>query len=324
MYNVSIAAPSVGGAKEFQVDTGGTLTTGLVGYCKMEANSDDYWVPSNVGSDTDVVFGPLYGKVNNGGSYDGSLSHSALTNDIILDGLSAWSVAAWVNLNILPGAYTCIASNVGAFGDNFILGTTAGDTWRWFVNGVDASTTPATTGGWVYLVGTWDGINARLYVNNSLVETTPVSGAFSNLVPHPMAIGAAGAGSEMWDGYIDEMGWWSKCLTATEVNDLWNGGSGQTMVTQLGDYAVRQTGWGENSSPPGQYYYFIDDLVSVGGSGIKIPSYGSDGSANPYIRAGTDGNGVGFIEIETYFSPFLFGPTSTYNFTISISYEWTT
>lgn len=91
---------------------------------------------------------------------------------------------------------------------------------------------------------------------------------------------------------------------------------------------VYESGYGENSLPPGLYTQFLGQDTAIGGSpagkDIYVPEYGSDGTTTPYIRAGTNTNGVGFIEIATYAElPDVVGMYA-YAFAISILYEWST
>lgn len=41
-----------------------------------------------------------------------------------------------------------------------------------------------------------------------------------------------GGGTATWayNGYMDEVGIWSKVLSSTEISDLYNGGNGNTMM----------------------------------------------------------------------------------------------
>jgi hypothetical protein len=95
-------------------------------------------------------------------------------------------------------------------------------------------------------------------------------------------------------------------------------------VSQCWTYFM-ENGFGENSSPQStvMYTHYQDIGEYVGGSmSTKIPTYGSDGSTNPYIRAGQANNGEGMIEFNTKVSPSLFEGFATYSFAWSINYEW--
>lgn len=87
---------------------------------------------------------------------------------------------------------------------------------------------------------------------------------------------------------------------------------------------VYEFGYGENSTPPGLYSHYVGEDTAIGGQGnVYVPEFGSDGTATPQIRAGSDTNSVGFLEIASYAElPDTVG-MATYAFAISIQYEWT-
>ena len=92
---------------------------------------------------------------------------------------------------------------------------------------------------------------------------------------------------------------------------------------------AQEYGYGENSvtSPDGLTTYLGTD-TAIGGSGPcgsnqYAPEKGSDGSANAQIRAYSSGNGQGFIEFQTKAVLPTTGVLNTsYNFSISLYYEW--
>src|SRR5579859_1425090 len=79
----------------------------------------------------------------------------------------------------------------------------------------------------------------------------------------------------------------------------------------------QENGFGEQSSIPGLYYVSQDTDTAVGGGNSTYsPSYGSDSSSVSRIRAGTDTNGVGFIEVYTFAAVPLGVITNTWTFGI--------
>lgn len=93
---------------------------------------------------------------------------------------------------------------------------------------------------------------------------------------------------------------------------------------------IYETGFGENSTAPGIYTAYIGEDTAIGRSGLDsyTPEYGSDGipttqnTPTPRIRAGTDTNGVGFIEFASYMEvPDVVGFAS-YTLAVSIVYDW--
>ncbi|GEM_PF-6716874 len=83
------------------------------------------------------------------------------------------------------------------------------------------------TGTWYHIAGTFDGSNVRLYVNGTLVDTQPLTGALQNTGTDPVSISHT---SFPFNGTIDEVAIYNRALTATEVakeysnrvNSYWN------------------------------------------------------------------------------------------------------
>ena len=89
---------------------------------------------------------------------------------------------------------------------------------------------------------------------------------------------------------------------------------------------VYETAFGENSTTPGQEYSYTGNDTAIGGTPAGAnqydPEVGSNGSASPIIRAGTDTNGVGFIEFATYAQLPEVVAMASYSFAVTIQYEW--
>ena len=85
-----------------------------------------------------------------------------------------------------------------------------------------------------------------------------------------------------------------------------------------------ESGFGENSSPPGLYTAWAGADTAIGGLNTYTPEIGSDGLASDQIRAGTDKNGVGFIEFELYAQIPAGAGTANYTFAFSVDYEYIT
>ncbi len=223
---------------EFQVDTGGTLTVGLEAYYPL-SDVNDRWGTNHLTNAKGISgnFVPFVaGKVGNCASFDGSGNYLYSITPATL-AVNNFSAAMWV--------YLATASRQGAFFHN---GYGASDGWNL---GVGASTEDAPGNnalaladgvgwmnfvqligvGWHFLVleraaGVW-----KIYVDSVLGAYNPPS-----YTPNPPAgiIVGADTFSPVFPRYVqadvDELGIWNKVLTQTEINDLYNGGVGQTLV----------------------------------------------------------------------------------------------
>jgi len=87
---------------------------------------------------------------------------------------------------------------------------------------------------------------------------------------------------------------------------------------------IYETGFGESTVAPGAYTQVIGTDTAIGRSGVDsyIPEFGNDGGSAPYLRAGTDGNGVGFLEFASYAQVPSGAGFESYTFAISFFYEW--
>jgi hypothetical protein len=230
-------------AKQFQVDTGGTLTTNLVAYFKL-SDVNDYYGSFNLTNTNSVAFNT--GKVGNAADTGASNTDKRLSvaNDLgVTNG--NFSVSLWINVTTAPATdtsptpFTLIDEGTDV---NYEIryADVAGTKKLRFNRGKENVANQfsdydvtLTTGTWYHIVYTYDGTNIRGYVNNVLrAGPTAASGNGS---------GSSGEGlflfvdygltaSKFFSGLIDEIGIWTKALTTTEINDLYNAGNGQTMT----------------------------------------------------------------------------------------------
>jgi hypothetical protein len=264
----------------FQVDTGGALLNGLEYYAREETDSNDMSVHGRSATLTgSPTWGPTSGKVNNG------IALTANTNGVQLNGLptwtdaNSWSFGFWYNVPAIPTSEQSYLSvqqgGAGQFGVS--LRQESNGKLRYILIKRSILTladcfgaTVLTPGAWYYVVVTYAGNGSQLtaYVNNSQDCTATESGTAS------ASNGNVGINLEVdnslvdLDFKLDEFGIWSKVLDSQERTDLYNGGSGQTMVAPM-------VGFIWKGSWSGSVAYEAGDAVAFNGS-----SYVSLTSAN--------------------------------------------
>ena len=98
------------------------------------------------------------------------------------------------------------------FNDNFLLNT------------------KATNGTWMHMVVTYNGTEVRAYFNGVLDANTPQPSTMIGGDLTDLYFGSYYKYSyRLYGGLVDEMGWWNRTLTASEVAELYNSGNGLTL-----------------------------------------------------------------------------------------------
>jgi lysophospholipase L1-like esterase/chitodextrinase len=185
---------------------------------------------SGNGNTGTLLNGPSWTTGKSGGalSFDGINDIVYIANSSTLNSATTGiTVAAWVyRASNQPGGVSVVSRELGTtFYEHFYLGFEDGK-YRWFVN-TTSGYSDTTVGGqaplgqWVYLVGTYDGTDVKLYANGSLQFSSPHSGTLSGDITG-ITIGAShndGSHSpaEAFTGTVDEVNIYGQALTAAEV-----------------------------------------------------------------------------------------------------------
>jgi hypothetical protein len=224
-----------------------TLPTSLEAYWKLEETSgtrldetaNNYDLPDN----NTVLSGT--GKQGTCADFEQSNSEwlgGGGTGLVTAIGSGDWSMSAWVNPESISGAQGTWGqgiignNNSEADGSFQVYVDTAGEILVGKFTGTDdqrvTSTAPLSTlATWYHVVVTYDsgGDAVTIYVDNSTVSHSSGGspgtgwGTTGVVLGSQWGNGSAGYG---WDGLIDEVGVWSKELSAAEVSTLYNGGDG--------------------------------------------------------------------------------------------------
>jgi len=182
------------------------------------------WIDS-IGSKSFVLYNSPTWSSSNGGhfNFDTSLSQYAVCSTS-LPNLGTWSVAVWhyydgsetgsapciVTESFIGGGINYSLGNNGGFSSGFFDGE-----WR-VTDGYSL-----TSGNWYYIVGTYDGTNINLYVNNTLVDSTTYVGT-------PTTSGAGIRLMTRWDlpdywgGKLATVDIYDKALSDSEIESIWD------------------------------------------------------------------------------------------------------
>lgn len=210
--------------------------TNLVSYYTMEGNSNDP-IGSNNGTDTGITYSSGNGKVNQGAGFNGTTSkiQNASPTGIPV-GSTARSVCFWCNPSSTPpsvwGMVSLCQVGGGANDTNFqILMLSSNKVDLWLSNDDKITTGTLTNSAWNFVAVTYDGATGiTIGINNSIESFT--SAGTLNTNSAWLSIGADDQ-SRFFTGAIDEVGIWSKKLSTTEQTDLYNSGTGNTIISAV-------------------------------------------------------------------------------------------
>lgn len=92
---------------------------------------------------------------------------------------------------------------------------------------VSSSKAFTDTTSWHMVTITWNGSTVTYYLD---ADTTGLSSSSTTSYGDSSSFffGSNSAGSQWWDGELDQYGYWTRALNASEVSELYNGGNGST------------------------------------------------------------------------------------------------
>jgi len=224
-----------------------TLLTGLYAVYKAESNANDSLGVYNGTAQGGLTY--TTGKSGNTFTFNGTTGLIELPNSSF-DFMGDFSISAWVKIPSTPSTSGYIFSNYNfdvttSYG--YVLYINTNRTISFFVGGlVGSSTVTSTTtlalDTWYHVAVKRDSVAKRsdLYINGVLEAQAintgltigygtraiqPTIGATRNNNQGVLTI------SNYFNGNIDEVNLWTKQLTATEVTELYNSGTGKFYPT---------------------------------------------------------------------------------------------
>ncbi len=172
------------------------------------------------------LLGPTAGKINNGQAFDGVYDYMNVNSVNPFRG--NFTVATWVKFTAINRSLndnTIIANGVisGNNTDNMLHLVERGSKFYFgFYNDDLAGNTSLSTGVWYHVAFVYDG-GKKIYVNGNL-DAQGGSGAYQSTALNTQ-IGHspwAAAGNSNLAGALDEMGIWSRALSASEIANLYD------------------------------------------------------------------------------------------------------
>lgn len=231
------AAPVTGGGGGGAATT--NLLSGLVAYYTLSNVNDSHSGSRTLTNNASVTF--VAGKVGNCGRFATASSQYLSSNSSVFAITNDITVACWAKLASTGGFKRLVSRFVQGTGgytlstDN-TLETPVGFGCMGVGGTANPMSGPLNTGQWYFLVGWFDSSISTAYL--SVDNGTPISEAIAlgGVMANPSVdfmIGAFDSPvTQYHDGDLDEVGVWSRILTATERTYLFNGNAGRTWPLQ--------------------------------------------------------------------------------------------
>ena len=207
----------------------GRLDSGLAGYWALDNGSGTSATDSSTNGNTGTLTnGPTWttGQIGGAVDFDGNNDYITVPDNDLYDVGTTATYSAWVNpAAIGSGMYIFEKTQAGAE-DKSLYVTSAGKAGFYLYNvsdwhdaGIESATT-LSAGTWYHIVGTYDGVRARLYVNGVLENSRAVTGNVADSIG-AFVIGSRNGVSNFFSGSIDEMRFYNRPLSADEVSQLY-------------------------------------------------------------------------------------------------------
>ena len=205
------------------------LTDNILSYWKLDNSMAD---ELNANNGTDSGTADVAGIINRGRDFEQSESDYIDVGSATIDLTDGdFTINAWIYLETIAGV---------AGGTGILAGTTT-NAYGFYINddgkltlgkiGINETISNLTcsTGAWIMATIVYDGVNnqLRFYKNATADGSNPFSYSSTFNAGITYRIGCVGA-SGYQDGIIDEVGVWTRVLSATEITELYNSGAGLT------------------------------------------------------------------------------------------------
>ena len=240
----ALLAVGVGPAPSVQA----ALIDDLVAYYTFDdalnLGSDDADVAGSIFAGAGTYDGtPTNGPTATSGRVNGGIELDHLSSQYVrVDGfplLTPYTVQAWIAPDSLAGDQNAVqyGENYGLYEIRSSSGGTVTNVmndgaWQ-FYDYDSAYQGSFFASGWHHVAMTYDGSFVRVYVDGSLDSTTPQTGTPTLGSGRWLGIGVNGGwGSSPFDGQIDEVAIWARPLSDAEINSLYNGGAGRSMIPE--------------------------------------------------------------------------------------------
>lgn len=209
---------------------------GLLSYFPFDGNGND--ASANANHLTNYGAVPTTDRFNNANaaySFNGSSQYFIRnTPSFIFNPNSTFTVSLWHNRNNSSVVGIPIMHATNAAGNFIWIFQTGATNMQFGTNKQQAAwfwaQSTSTTNVWTHIVMVYNAGVMTLYKDNVLVATTNFTHTAVTSTTLPLYVGR-GIGGNYFDGKIDDIGIWNRCLTTCEINDLFNASNTLTTVS---------------------------------------------------------------------------------------------
>ena len=239
-YNRLLTNSEIANLYQSQSRDNDTFAATPVASYKAEGDANDF-TSANEGT---VVGGVSYVPGKSGQAFDlnGTTGYISIPDASAIEVTSQLTLSAWINPDDV-GNFRQIISKFGSSGNYaYQIGLAPSGRLRIDFSGdgagytnLESSTGALTTGTWQLVTATFDNGAAKLYINGNQVASSTMgftsiySAGNSNL-----NIGRDPAGSQYFDGRIDEAAVYNRALSAGEISTLYNSANQSTIGNSTG------------------------------------------------------------------------------------------
>ena len=150
----------------------------------------------------------------------GSSAGGSVPNSSVMNMTNQITISAWFNSANIALTQRVVDKIAGTITNNFMLDMYQSKLRFFVATGAAQSTTTLQSNTWYHVVATYDGSNARIYLNSVLDKSNAVAGTMT-VNAYPLCIGRDQSGSNNFAGKIDDIKIYSRVLNTTEITDLY-------------------------------------------------------------------------------------------------------
>lgn len=270
------------------------ILTNLVAWYEMDETTGTNMTDSHINSLNGTIYGAAIdqtGKVNKAYNFDGTNDYCEIpyssdfymTDKLTIMGCVKWEYTGLTqNMIALPYSTSAHTSPYFSYaihglpdeGTGFVnmrlwMNTSAG--YR------DSGTAEMSLGEWHFVVGTYDGTTAKLFIDNAEVSSnTYGSSASIAMYSNPIYIGKTGGNKEYAKGLIDEVKIFKEAFTPSQISSFWKDGDILTYyeastgdqtayytLTVTESYLNDATSQNSGSVSPDSKQYIADATVTI-------------------------------------------------------------